>query len=335
MYQATVERAQAPSHPLGNTPFPFISYKTPADEVAAVSYEYVQQQDERTALSHTLINDVNEGELDVKRVDDGLCDLLLRHFNDTGSEAFRNGGEVVSMQPNDGSETQNSCDHETSNSSMLNNPDVMKTYACSDVCCKPSNSERTLRKHMQPYVCYICTKAFVKSSILAMHLETHIGDSPYKCHMCHKQFTRSNSLKRHMLTHTGERPHKCNVCHRQFTERGSLKMHMLTHTGERPHKCDVCDRQFTERGHLKKHMLIHTGERPYKCDICHEQFKRCGILARHMLTHTGERPHECDVCHRQFTLRNSLTKHLLTHTGERPHKCNMCATSNLRNVAVL
>lgn len=45
--QATIDQAQAPSHPPEYTPFPFIWYKTPADQVTSVSYKCEQQQDER------------------------------------------------------------------------------------------------------------------------------------------------------------------------------------------------------------------------------------------------------------------------------------------------
>ena len=237
-----MEQTQAPSYPLGNTASSFLWNKTAADEATSVSYDCGQQQDERTALSNALINDVVKCEpADDTGEDDVLCDLLSRHRNDVGFEMFEDAGEVVIVQPIDDAEMQNSCDQVTDSSSWLKFPGAKKTYTCS-----------------------VCHKTFGSSSFLASRLHIHT----ITCVVCQRQFTQHSSFKTHMLTHTDdERSHKCDMCHKQFTQRGHLDKHVLTHTGERPHKCDVCRKQFYARCHLNKHMLRHTGERPHKCDV--------------------------------------------------------------------
>ena len=337
IYQVTNE--QPPSCPLWTAPFPFVWYQTPADEVTHDSR--VQRQAVCTALSSTLMNDVNESEhVDDKGYDDVLSDLLSRHSNDVNSGMFRDAGEVVTVQQIDDADMPSSWVKATNTSSTLKDSGVQKTFACS-LCPKTfSSSGRlaihkrihtgwgTLTKHKcsltveQPNVCHISTKAFATSSGVVM--QTNVGAKSHTCDVCYKQFTKRSDLERHLLTHTGERPHKCNVCHKQLRRRSHLKLHMLTHTGERPHQCDVCQTIFSQLSSLKIHMRIHTGERPHKCDMCQKSFTQYGTLKTHMLRHTGERPHKCDVCHKEFTQRGYLKQHMLIHTGERPYECDVC-----------
>jgi len=322
--------------------------------VTSVSHECGQWQDERTALSSTLISDVNESEhVDDKGEDDVLCDLLSRHVNDVGFEVFGDADEAVVVQQVDDTEAQNCCDQLTNSWTRLQTQGVEK---CHDMCYRAFESSSSLECHKdihtgfkthkwsvlheayqrdvtkdnctnseeRPYVCDICTKTFMTSSVLTAHRQRHRGGKSHECDVCHKQFTQTCNLKRHMLTHTGKRPHKCDVCEKQFTDCSNLKPHMRTHTSERPYKCDICQNTFTTRGNLKAHMLTHSGERPHKCDVCQKRFTKRQHLKTHMMTHTGERPHRCDVCQKQFIDSSTLKKHMLTHTGERPHKCDVC-----------
>jgi len=312
--------------------------------VTSVNHECGQWQDEKTALSSTLINDVNESEhVDDKGEDNALCDLLSRPVNSVGSEMFGDADEVVGVPQVDDTKSQNSWDQPTNSKARLKNPGVEKSH---DVCYRAFESSSSLECHKdihtgfkthkcnvfheayqrdvtkdnctnteeRPYVCDICTKTFMTSSVLTAHRQTHTGDKPHKCDVCHKQFTTRAQFKRHMPTHTGEKSHKCGVCQKRFTLRNNLKTHMMTHTGERPHTCDVCHKRFAQPGNVKRHMLTHTGERPHKCEVCQMQFTESNTLKTHMLIHTGERPHRCDVCETGFTTRGNLKRHMLTHT---------------------
>lgn len=316
--------------------------KTTAENVTSPSYECEQRQDESTSLSSTTINDVNKREHD-NGDGDLLCDTLLRHLNDVGSEVFRDAGEVVSVRPINDAKMQKSWDPVTNCFSKVKNPGTENICACS-VChetfssfillashkhihsgMKPDASDKSVKRtDVRPYVCCVCTKAFMKSSALTTHLQTHVGDNLHKCEVCHKQFTRRSSIKKHMLSHTGQRPHVCYLCHKQFILAGHLKAHMRTHTGEKPQKCEVCNKQFSQLGHLKTHMLRHTGERAHECVVCHRRFTRGGHLKRHMLIHSGEKPHKCHVCNQQFTRRDHLKAHLPIHTGEMMFTCSLC-----------
>jgi len=321
--ETTNEQSQGPSRPLWNSAASFIWYTTPADEVTSVSHECGQWQDERTALSSTLINDVNES----KHVDDKgevevFCGLLSRHLNDVGSEVFGDADKVVGVQQTDDAKPQNSCDQLANSCTRPKNP--VKSYAC-DVCHKTFVSSSSLQGHkhvhtgLKTHRCDVCHKSFTDNSHLARHKLTHTGGRLFVCDICTKVYIRFSDLKRHRQTHTGDESNRCDVCHKIFAQRGNLKAHMLTHTGEKPHQCDVCHNSFVTSSHLNRHMLTHASERPHKCGVCQKQFTQYGNLKRHLLTHSGDTPHKCGACHKQFIQYGGVKTHMLTHTGECTH----------------
>jgi len=57
-----------------------------------------------------------------------LCDLLLRHWNDVGSDMFRDAGEVVSVPQTD--DAENMWDQVTGSSRRLKNPGIQTSDAC-------------------------------------------------------------------------------------------------------------------------------------------------------------------------------------------------------------
>ena len=182
----------------------------------------------------------------------------------------------------------------------------------------------------RPYVCYICTKSFVKCSDLTSHIQTHIQERLHSCSLCHKQFVKLSNMKTHMLTHTGEKPHECDVCQKRFTCSSSLARHLPIHTGEKQHACDLYHKRFIKRSDLKRHILTHTGEKSHKCAVCHRRFSDSSTRNTHLLTHTSIKRYGCDICHRMFTRRSTVNKHMLIHTGEKPHECDICHKSFTR-----
>jgi len=259
--------------------------------VTSVSHECGQRQDERAALSSTLTSDVNESEhVDDKREDDVLCDLPSRHLNVVSSRMFGDAVEVVDMSQIYDTKLQNLLDQVTDSSGRRKNTVVEKSHVCNERH-KAFKMEQMKQECIdaveRPYVCDICTEAFMTSSVLTSHRQTHTGDTCRKCDVRQKIF--AHLLKRHKLTHTDEKPYQCDMCRKKCTERPNLNTHnMLTDEGERSDifECNLCLKQFTRRSYLKKHMLIHTGERPHKCDVCQKTFAQRSHLKSHLLTHT-------------------------------------------------
>jgi len=110
-----------------------------------------------------------------------------------------------------------------------------------------------------------CSKAFLDSSSLYKHLQTH-GDPQHICPICSKSFYEKAKLRRHMLVHTvrssqGERTFQCPMCEKLFALGFNLKTHMRTHTGERPFPCTEpgCGKRFTQSSNLSSHMKTHIG----------------------------------------------------------------------------
>ncbi|KAM8976010.1 uncharacterized protein RCH25_024617 [Pelodytes ibericus] len=120
-------------------------------------------------------------------------------------------------------------------------------------------------KHRQPrlseerrFSCGQCGKNFLRSTDLAKHEKSHMGERTYVCNICGKSFRRHTSLLIHARIHTGERPYQCTQCGKSFVQRQHLTTHQRTHTGEKPFQCIECGKGFRWRSELLKHQKVHT-----------------------------------------------------------------------------
>lgn len=104
-------------------------------------------------------------------------------------------------------------------------------------------------------ICPFCQHVFKQSTLLQVHLRSHLGYKPFKCKFCEKRFTQGGNLKTHEKLHTGLRPYECDICKRKFSRKGNLKAHMLTHNDTKPYICklDNCNKSFTQLGNMKAH----------------------------------------------------------------------------------
>uniref|UniRef100_A0A3Q1GF29 C2H2-type domain-containing protein n=1 Tax=Acanthochromis polyacanthus TaxID=80966 RepID=A0A3Q1GF29_9TELE len=129
----------------------------------------------------------------------------------------------------------------------------------------PTNGRRPHRRvPLDPHSCSLCTKTFISSAHLTLHLASHNKERKFRCSTCGKYFHQSSHLMAHKIIHSGDRPFKCPDCGKTFGRASHLKTHRRLHTGEKPFKCTYCDKSFTQKAGLLAHVRLHTGERGEK-----------------------------------------------------------------------
>lgn len=113
------------------------------------------------------------------------------------------------------------------------------------ICNRVFATKRRLTNHMKKKhimdglgeQCKVCEKVFPPSE-LQKHMRTHVN--PYKCSVCKKGFRYRYDLSVHERTHNDEKPHQCEICKLVFVKETDLERHMKTHAGKTlPYQCPV------------------------------------------------------------------------------------------------
>lgn len=205
-------------------------------------------------------------------------------------------------------------------------------------CSSHPDGERPHRRvRLDPHSCSLCTKTFISSAHLALHLTSH-KERRFRCSTCGKYFQQSAHLMAHKMIHSGDRPFKCPDCGKAFGRASHLKTHRRLHTGEKPFKCTYCDKSFTQKAGLLAHVRQHTHERLYKCDQCGEGFRTSALLVSHKAAKSakpgsaaaaGEAQScsedlKCGVCCRTFVRSSYIRLHIHLDKGQRPYHCKVC-----------
>jgi len=268
-YQETIdEETQGPGHVLLNTAAPFTWSTTPVDEMTSVSDECGRWQDERTAVSSSLMTDVqDESEyVDVVGENNVSCDLISRHINEVDARLSGGGEKVVSRHIVGDTEAEKSWDEAASCTATHSNP--------------AANTSHTT--NTRPYVCDICAESFMTAIVFGIHRQTrHISRRLYECDVCLQNFTDCSSLRKHMFAHKSE------MCQKRFSWPSSLQSQTHVRSAKNLHECEVCRRRFSKLVSLQVHKRIH-----YGCHSCCARFSGPDSLKTHMMLH-AEPPTQC------------------------------------------
>ncbi|KAM6955916.1 uncharacterized protein PEZ65_006457 isoform 1-T2 [Lycodopsis pacificus] len=211
----------------------------------------------------------------------------------------------------------------------------------------PNGRRPHRRLRLEPHSCSLCSKTFISSTHLALHVASHNKERKFKCSTCGKYFHQAAHLMAHKIIHSGDRPFKCPECGKTFGRASHLKTHRRLHTGEKPFKCTYCDKSFTQKAGLLAHVRLHTGERPHKCEQCGEVFRSLSLLLSHKAeessgeakpasapalnqpqkTQSSTEDLNCGVCCRTFMRSSYIRLHIRLNKGQRPYHCKVCNTT--------
>ena len=236
------------------------------------------------------------------------------------------------------------------------------SYTC-NMCQKEFASRKALKTHFSAshsdkakkgFICKVCSKVLETVNARSLHYKVdHPDSNPYVCSVCSLAFVTKSSLYNHRMSHKSKKQHKCDYCGKEFNRRDSFNEHVLIHIGPR-HKCPHCPKEFVQKSNLKRHIRIHLGIKPYKCQFCEMTFSDKGACNSHQRTHTGEERAACPICqvpiclfvlfarcllHQNhqtgdkyqiplpqivFSKKQKLKYHMRIHTGEGLETCHIC-----------
>ena len=156
----------------------------------------------------------------------------------------------------------------------MESPIQKSTFNCKQ-CDKTFRAKTSLKKHIESihdkikYDCDQCEFQAKRKEYLHKHKRyVHEGIIDHHCPICSKGFMMSFDVKLHIkVNHEGVKQ-KCDLCQKEFNSKQALKNHILTfHEGKR-FDCDLCSYKGSSKQYLKYHLKIRHEEALFECDHC-------------------------------------------------------------------
>ncbi|EAA12990.4 AGAP011418-PA, partial [Anopheles gambiae str. PEST] len=185
--------------------------------------------------------------------------------------------------------------------------------------------KRPNRNKLPKKLCTVCGK-FVAH--LNHHLLSHTKERRFPCTYCPRAFSRSSLLKVHVETvHLKKTAKSCELCDRSFSYKSSYTIHMKhgrVHSNEQPFACRYCPKRFKSPNAHRAHELIHQGV-VFTCEYCEKTYRYKSLLNMHLRVHGIGKTFDCHMCAKKFNHNSGLKSHIArVHSNERKFECETC-----------
>ena len=221
-------------------------------------------------------------------------------------------------------------------------------YDC-DQCEFQAKRKEYLHKHMR-YVhegiidhhCPICSKGFMMSSDVKLHMKVNHEGVKQKCVLCQKEFTSKQAVKNHILAFHEGKTFDCDMCSYKGNSKQNLKFHIQSRHEEALFECDHCDYKgplLTRYYHMKKHQVDGNWTKlggkwrnmkkediypTHFCDQCDYLAMTKTQLKRHIKSkHEGKRI-KCPKCDKTYSFHGDMMVHFKAEHDKVKFKCQKC-----------
>uniref|UniRef100_A0A0N4ZQ84 Zinc finger protein n=1 Tax=Parastrongyloides trichosuri TaxID=131310 RepID=A0A0N4ZQ84_PARTI len=176
---------------------------------------------------------------------------------------------------------------------------------------KKEQRQHSILHHERKFECERCTKTFLTSELLSMHVnKKHTPDNvkksknndchgkiskQFQCKICDRSYETYYNYKEHLAKHEGK-TFQCNVCNKLLSGQSALSRHTKIHS--KPHECIICKDRFSSAYDLDCHFsYYHSSVKRFRCQYCD----------RALYNYSGKLRHE-RLCAVNINERNSLLK---------------------------
>ena len=339
VFQSASELPTLFEHQQHNTTFPFLWYKTPADEMTVGEQSGIQddQRDRPSNVVHSIVINSEESNTEEdESEDDVLCNLLARRSNNVSCDIFRG---IQDDKKDGSSDVVHSIviDSEESNTKVEEwEDDVLCSLLArrsNNVGCDMFRGIQDDQKDGSSNVVHSIVidsegsntkedewEDDVLCSVIARP-STNVGHDmfrgSYEVERVHEAKVTECKYNSNTCDQVISKPYICGVCNKTFAKSNYLQMHKRTHTSHKPYymhnKSLTMHRNLNRSKCIQSVIKLSASNKEYICDICNKIFNYMCNLNRHKRIHTGEKPYVCDICSKAFNQSSHLNTHKFTH----------------------